>query len=312
MRPSRQPFALASLIVAAVAAPALAQQPSSAYPPACDASKVTKAEVDRAHTVFLSGKQFLEESNYDKAISYFKDAYSIDCSIHAILPIIATAYERKGDKAEAVRALEEYQRRAPSAPDHEVIDRRIHNLKDQLSHEQPPPAASSAPVTPPPSASASPTPAPAPAASGPSAATPPPTPTSTGSSQAAPSGPQTPEGGHSSAPWVLVGVGGAAVVAGVVLYAIGAGKVSSAENNCPGHVCNAGDTADVQKGNDGRSLETAGGVVLGVGAAAAAAGLVWHFMEPTTPTSSSGARTRVTPVIGGPGGFAGLSIAGSF
>ncbi|MBV9948041.1 MAG: hypothetical protein JOZ69_14395, partial [Myxococcales bacterium] len=85
-----------------VAPPAQAQQ-SPEYPPACDASKVSKGDIDRAHTVFLSGKQYLEESNYDKAISYFIDAYSIDCSVHAMLPIIATAFERKGDKAEAVR-----------------------------------------------------------------------------------------------------------------------------------------------------------------------------------------------------------------
>ena len=90
------------------------------YPAACDATKVSKGDVERAHTVFLSGKGFLDESNYDKAISYFKDAYSIDCSVHAILPIIATAYERKGDKASAVTALQEYLKRVPTAPDREV------------------------------------------------------------------------------------------------------------------------------------------------------------------------------------------------
>src|ERR1017187_1312535 len=160
-RSIRKPLLAVTLGLTAVAVPALAQQPAS-YPPPCDASKVTKGDVDRAHTVFLSGKQYLEEANYDKAISYFKDAYSIDCSVHAILPIIATAYERKGDKAEAVRALEEYVRRAPNAPDHDVIERRIKNLKDQLAREQPtalppipPPAASaSAALSPPPIASA--------------------------------------------------------------------------------------------------------------------------------------------------------------
>jgi len=133
MRFSRTPLLALALVGTVVALPALAQQSASSYPPGCDASKVSKSDVERAHTVFLSGKQFLEESNYEKAISYFKDAYSIDCSIHAILPIIATAYERKGDKGEAVHALEEYLRRAPSAPDHEVVERRIRNLKDQIA-----------------------------------------------------------------------------------------------------------------------------------------------------------------------------------
>ena len=98
MRSTRQPLLVLAFVGTVIAVPALAQQPAS-YPPACDASKVSKADVERAHTVFLSGKQFLDESNYDKAVSYFNDAYSIDCSVHGILPIIATAYERKGDKA---------------------------------------------------------------------------------------------------------------------------------------------------------------------------------------------------------------------
>src|SRR5579864_437424 len=137
MRSSRTPLLALVFVGSAIALPALAQQVASSYPPACEASKVTKGDVDRAHTVFLSGKQFLEESNYDKAISYFKDAYTIDCSVHGILPIIAAAYERKGDKAEAVRALEEYLKRAPNAPDHDVVERRIKNLNDQLAREQP-------------------------------------------------------------------------------------------------------------------------------------------------------------------------------
>src|SRR5580692_12176004 len=131
MRSTRKPLLLLVLLGMAVAVPALAEPPST-YPAACDASKVSKIDVERAHTVFLSGKGFLDESNYDKAISYFKDAYSIDCSVHGILPIIATAYERKGDKHEAIRALEEYLKRAPTATDHDVVERRIRNLKDQM------------------------------------------------------------------------------------------------------------------------------------------------------------------------------------
>jgi hypothetical protein len=296
MRPSRKPLTLALVLGAAIAGPALAQQAPSAYPPACEAAKVSKSDVERAHTVFLSGKQYLEESNYEKAIGYFKDAYSIDCSIHAILPIIATAYERKGDRGEAVRALEEYQKRAPAAPDHEVMERRIRNLKDQIAREQPAPAPSATAV--------------------PSAATTAPVPPASSAVASAPSAapiagaaPQTvsASGGHSIAPWVVVGIGGAAVVAGAVVYAIGSGDVSSAEASCPNHQCAPGDTTSVSKGNDGRTLETAGGVVLGVGAAAAAAGLVWHFLEPTGPTAPS---AFAVPVLGP--GYAGISLRSRF
>src|SRR5260221_11578828 len=129
MRSTCKPLLVVALLGTLVAVPALAQPAS--YPVACEAAKVSKGDVDRAHAVYLSGKQFLDESNYDKAISYFIDAYSIDCSVHAILPIIATAYERKGDKTEAVHALDEYLRRVPSAPDREKVERRIKNLNDQ-------------------------------------------------------------------------------------------------------------------------------------------------------------------------------------
>lgn len=308
MRTRRKSLFLALALGVFAAAPAIAQQSASSYPPACEASKVSKADVDRAHTVFLSGKQYLEESNYDKAISYFKDAYSIDCSIHAILPIIATAYERKGDKGEAVHALEEYQKRAPNAPDHEVIDRRIRNLKDQLSHEQPPPTAS-APL-PPPTASAAPSATAAPATSPGSTASAP------AASAAATPPPPPPEGEHGIAPWIVAGAGGAVAVGGIVAFVVGSGEVSSAESNCPNHKCPSGDAADVSKGNDGRTLETVGGVMVGVGAAAIAGGLIWHFVEPGTPSGSGSSATRVTPVFapsaGGSGSYAGLSVTGGF
>jgi hypothetical protein len=310
MRFTRKSLLVAAFAGTVVAVPALAQQVTGAYPPACEASKVSKSDVDRAHTVFLSGKQYLEESNYDKAISYFKDAYSIDCSIHAILPIIATAYERKGDKGEAVHALEEYQRRAPTAPDHDVIDRRIRNLKDQLSHEQASATATSVPTATTAATAVS-------TSTGTPTAEPTPTvaataPTATGTAQ-----PPSGSGGHGIAPWVLVGVGGAAVVAGIVVYSVGAGDVNTALQNCPTRMCR--DQMDVSQGNNGRSLETVGGIVIGGGVAVAAAGLLWHFLEnPASSQSASGApaasptvtRPILTPVVAP--GYAGLAVGAAY
>lgn len=308
MRIRRKTLYLALVLGAFAAVPAIAQETASPYPPACDASKVSKADVERAHTVFLSGKQFLEESNYDKAISYFKDAYSIDCSIHAILPIIAAAYERKGDKGEAVRALQEYQRRAPNAPDHEIIERRIGNLKDQLAREQPAPTASA--------------PAPVASASVVASATPPAPSTSSASSSppAAPTAPpsapaSSPEGGPGPAPWIVAGIGGASVVAGVVTLVVGSGEVSSAASTCPGHMCPVGDSTDVSKGNDGRTLESVGVVLMSVGGAAVVGGLLWHFLGAPASSSTSSA-VRVTPVVapssGGAASFTGLTVGGAF
>jgi tetratricopeptide (TPR) repeat protein len=295
MRSTCKPLLIVAFVGTVIAVPAIAQQPSSGYPPPCDASKVSKGDGDRAHTVFLSGKQFLEEANYDKAISYFKDAYSIDCSVHAILPIIAAAYERKGDKAEAVRALEEFLRRAPNAPDREVVERRIKNLSDQLAREQP-------------SATATPS-APTATASATSSAT---------ESVPAPSGSPAPAptvatessssvGGKSVAPWVLVGVGGGGLVAGGVLLGIGSGEVSSALDKCPTRSCSHANASAISQGNDGRHLETAGVIVGALGIAAIAGGLIWHFAEKPAPTVGS---THLSPAVGRQ--YAGVALDGAF
>jgi hypothetical protein len=302
MRSTRKPLLLLVLLGMAVAVPALAEPPST-YPAACDASKVSKIDVERAHTVFLSGKGFLDESNYDKAISYFKDAYSIDCSVHGILPIIATAYERKGDKAEAIHALGEYILRVPNTPDREVIERRIRNLREQLAQEKP-------------TATAVPTAPTATTTGVPTATTTAPTGEATSTSTAiAPTGstgtppPPLPAGEHSTVPWVLVGVGGALVVTGAVLLVVGSGKVSTANNACPSH--SQCDSSVATEGNTGRTMETVG-IIGGIaGIVGVGAGLVWHFTEGgAAQTASTGRGSYVTPVV--TPGFAGMSLGGSF
>jgi hypothetical protein len=301
MRSIRKPLLVLVLLGMAVAVPALAQQPST-YPAACDASKVSKIDVERAHTVFLSGKGFLDESNYDKAISYFKDAYSIDCSVHGILPIIATAYERKGDKAEAIHALGEYILRVPNTPDREVIERRIRNLREQLAQERPTATAVTTAPTATTTAVPTATTTASPGDTG-TAATATPATGSTGNP------PPPPAGEHSVAPWALVGVGGALVVTGAVLLVVGSGKVSSANSACPSHLgC---DQSVAAVGNTGRTMETVG-IIGGIaGIVGVGAGLVWHFTEGGPAQTASASRgTYVTPVV--TPGFAGMSLGGSF
>ena len=301
MGSKRKPLLVLALVGMAVAVPALAQQPST-YPAACDGSKVSKTDVERAHTVFLSGKGFLDESNYDKAISYFKDAYSIDCSVHGILPIIATAYERKGDKAEAIHALGEYVLRVPNAPDREVIERRIRNLREQLAQEKP---TATVTATAPTSTSTT-----APTGTGTGGAA---VPTTTGTAPTASGTVEPPPGGgaHSVAPWVVVGIGGAALVTGGVLLLVGSGDVSTANNTCPTHSNCAPSVAD--QGNQGRTLETVGVVAGIVGIAGVAGGLIWHFTEPQPSGQTAtrpGSYVGVTPVV--TPGFAGMSFGGTF
>jgi hypothetical protein len=118
-------------------------------------------------------------------------------------------------------------------------------------------------------------------------------------------------------PWVLVGAGGLAVVGGVILFAVGASDVSSANSACGGNgkQCNAGSdqkTADaIALGDRGVSRETAGGVIAGIGVAAVAGGLIWHFVgaKDKGAPSATGA-VRVDPALAP--GYAGLSLGAAF
>jgi hypothetical protein len=285
MRSICKPLLVVAFLGTVVAVPALAQ--TSSYPPACDASKVSKGDVDRAHAVFLSGKQFLDESNYDKAIGYFNDAYSIDCSVHAILPIIATAYERKGDKTEAVRALEEYLRRVPNAADREHVERRIKNLNDQLAHEAQPASSASA------SGAAAASAAPTTSAPEPSAAQ------TTPVANVSP--PEDQPRKASPGPWIVTGIGGAAIIGGVVLYIVGSGDISSASSTCPTRKNCAPSVAS--QGNDGRTLKAVGVVVGGVGIGAVVGGLLWHFFDKGAAPASAG---YISPVVAP--GYAGVVL----
>lgn len=253
--------------------------------PACT-TPPGEAERKGAQGAFAAGEASFKEADYATAITYWKDAYRRDCTAHALLRNLATAFELKGDRAEAVHALETYLQRKPNDPEADAIRRRIKNLEEQL-------AASSAKSAP--TASATPAAASAPA---PSAATPPTTEPDRGA--------QPSQGGKSIAPWILTGAGGLATIAGVVVYLGGQSKVKDAENACPSHALCPGDVAD--KGNSGRRQETLGGVVAGVGLAAVAGGLVWHFVFDKGSTTQ--AKTTVAPSVGP--GFAGVSVGTRF
>jgi tetratricopeptide (TPR) repeat protein len=266
---------------------ALAQGSKTPFP-ACTTTP-TKADIDGAQKAFELGSASFNEADYGTAITYWRDAYRRDCTAHKILLNLARAYELKGDKSEAVNALETYLQRKPDAPDAESIRRRIENLKSQIAPAAPTPA--------PPAPTLAPAPAPV----------------------AQPPAPETSEHGRSIAPLILAGGGAVVAIVGGVVFAGGAKKVSDFEAACPNRKCPGGDTpADkahqqdlIQQGNDARNQETLGGVVLGVGAAAIAGGLIWYFVSaPSSSPARASAPPSITPVV--TPGFAGLSLAGHF
>jgi anti-sigma factor RsiW len=248
----------------------------------------------------MLGKRFFEESDYGSAIHNFADAYKLDCTKPELLLNVAHAHELLGNRAEAVRALETYMQRGQNlTPDDKAqLQRRIDNLKAALASQAPVPA----PVV----TAPQPSQAPQPAASGAPASTltapPPPAPAAAG--------------GHTAPPWIVAGVGAAALITGGALYLVGANDVSSATTQCGGSTssCKAGSAAATQnainQGNNGDNLEKVGSVVFWVGLAAAGGGVLWHFLEPTGSGSSAPAHALVTPTVGP--GYAGGSVVGTF
>jgi tetratricopeptide (TPR) repeat protein len=280
-------------IISTSSAAAFGADSKTAFPPCT--TTATEADRKAAQGAFAAGQGSFNESDYPTAITYWRDAYRRDCSAHALLLNLARAYELKGDRAEAVNALETYLQRKPDAADADQIRRRIENLKSQMTATEKPvpattlPAASAAiPAPPPPAASAAP-PAPPPQ--------------------------ETADSGRSRSamPLIVAGGGGVLAVVGALVLAGGASKVKEAEDKCPSRENCPGDVAE--EGNAGRRQQTTGGVLLGIGVAAAGGGLLWYFLS--SPSNDAPPRTafelrrpRASPAVGP--GYAGISLGASF
>jgi hypothetical protein len=114
---------------------------------------------------------------------------------------------------------------------------------------------------------------------------------------------------HSVAPWIVVGVGGAAVVAGVVIFLTAPDRPSNCDPDT--HKCTRGtdeSAADFATDKDqaGRadSLPVFGVIVAAGGAALVAGGLLWHFLEPVGPKTGN---VRLSPWTTGKSSGVGLS-----
>ena len=277
---SRVVIGASSLIF--VAGMALAQDPA----PFAECTRPPlAADVEAAKQSHIIATSRFNLQDYDKAIEFWRQAYGLDCTAHAILVNIANAYEKKGDKKNAIVALETYLVRAKDAPDLVKINERVIDLKKSLAPEPTTTATATAPATADPTATAT-----APATAPP------------------PTGPRP----FGNTPLFVAAGGGVVALVGAILIPVGLGPYGDAQNKCPGPEC----TEDVAAaGNSGRATWNAGAALLGIGAAAAAGGLVWHFVfnapKADTPAGSPPkARLDVTPVAGPQ--FGGLVVNGKF
>ena len=67
----------------------------------------------------------------DAAISRFEDAIKLRANFAKPRLLLAEAYEKKGDKTEAVHYYQEYLKVLPNAPDAKKIQKKIEKLSSE-------------------------------------------------------------------------------------------------------------------------------------------------------------------------------------
>ncbi|MDF3064572.1 MAG: hypothetical protein K0R38_173 [Polyangiaceae bacterium] len=107
---------------------------------------------DLARRHFESGVAYLEESDYDSAITAFQKAYDLSRRPEILLNL-ATVHERKSDLVSAIAALRAYSDAEPEGEHVTTVRLRIQNLEKRLQERSPAPA--EATPVPPPAAPAS-------------------------------------------------------------------------------------------------------------------------------------------------------------
>lgn len=78
------------------------------------------------------GQYYLKKRNYDAAIERFRDATRYKPNFAQPYRLMGEAYEKKGDKAEAVKSYQKYLEILPSAEDAGKVRKRIAKLSRDL------------------------------------------------------------------------------------------------------------------------------------------------------------------------------------
>jgi tetratricopeptide (TPR) repeat protein len=136
-------------LVAAMAGFALVLAPSLSFAQAKPAS-ASDQEAAKAH--YLAGSAYYEQADYADAVREFNEAYRLS-KRPDLLYNLAISYERLDQFDHAIDALQRYLVEKPEAQDRALIQSRIENLekrRDTPKPPAPPVAAAPAPAPPPP------------------------------------------------------------------------------------------------------------------------------------------------------------------
>ncbi len=117
-----------------LSAPAFAEEDPPAYP-ACDRAP-TDSDIAAAKGAFQAGQAAFNEADYPRAINYWEDAYRRDCTAHKLLVNLARAYELNDQLKYAVRSLKTYNERAPGNPEMAQNETRIARFEEKIARAE--------------------------------------------------------------------------------------------------------------------------------------------------------------------------------
>ena len=116
------------------------------------AAQVPQADEDAAKAHFLAGSAYYEQANYTDAVKEFIEAHRLS-QRPDLLYNISVCYERLGRWDDAIASLQQYLSERPDAPDRQVIESRIANYEQRRDQERrlheaqlPPPVMAPPPV----------------------------------------------------------------------------------------------------------------------------------------------------------------------
>jgi len=232
-----------------------------AYAAPAAAQAPTQADEDAAKAHFLAGSAYYEQANYADAVKEFIEAHRLS-QRPDLLYNISVCYERLGRWDDAIASLKQYLTERPEAPDRAVIESRIANYEQRRDQEK---ARAAAPP--------------------PVAAAPPP--------------PVAPAPRRHVASWIVGGIG-----AGLLIAALGTGVTAHLTYNdlnmkCGGFVCNGGDQTLRDEASFGRALTISTDVLLAVGGATLATGIILFIVEARKKPAPPSSHASLSPSPGG-------------
>jgi hypothetical protein len=267
----------ASTVRAQEPVPAAPPAPRPPAPPRVEACATPgPTDTEAAKNAYRSGQTAFSEGDYERAATLWSDAYEHDCTAHALLLNLATAYELLGRPDRAVDALRRFDERVPDSPYIEANSKRMERL--QRVPVQHPRARRDAEV-----------PCPAPAAT---------------PAQESPTG-------QVQVPLALAVGGGAAALLGGILYVQARYAEASAADRCGASSGQCTNLNSVIDGERARSRAQTSGWVTGTGLVTLATGLVWYAVTPASRSEQAGSTELHADSQLGKNSF-GVSLSGGF